>query len=223
MYGVFADISSFRSLGLTLIEDCAQAVGFLGDKAIRGDIAVFSFHPTKCLTTGEGGMAVSQDPYLVDKMRTIRDGKDEKPSKRLFSPLSNIAAALGLSQLKRYHEGLRRREKVAQIYINHLKETHPSLLNYEAFSNSMFFRFPLLVDGGAEKFQNEFMRAGVCVRKGVDRLGHRLLSLSDTQFPVATNLYQKTMSIPIYPDLTDNQADQILNACDRILGETFSS
>ena len=52
MYGVFADVSSFREFGVPIIEDCAQALDYKKRRKISGDIAMFSFHPTKCITTG---------------------------------------------------------------------------------------------------------------------------------------------------------------------------
>src|SRR5882672_11343027 len=58
LYGIFSDTRSFHRFGIPVIEDCAQAIGHAGKRPpSSGDIAIFSFHPTKLLTTGEGGMA----------------------------------------------------------------------------------------------------------------------------------------------------------------------
>src|SRR6185295_3504020 len=74
MYGVFADLDSFRDLGVPLIEDYAQAIDAEGRRRLGGDVAIFSFHPTKCLTAGEGGVAVAADAATVERMRMLRDG-----------------------------------------------------------------------------------------------------------------------------------------------------
>lgn len=202
MYGIFADVESFSDLGVTVIEDCAQAVDNGTRRRIAGDIAIFSLHPTKCLTSGEGGIAVSADPGKVSRMRAVRDGTGTLDSGRLFSPLSDLGAGLALSQLRRYAEALVRRRCIADAYTSAIESCRPESINRRAFAHSMFFRFPLLLEGGLETYSPLFLSRGIHVRRGVDRLLHRLLGLPDRQFPMATALFRSTVSLPIYPALT---------------------
>lgn len=203
MYGVFADVESFEKFGIPIIEDCAQGIDYKGKRSIKGDIGVFSFHPTKCLTTGEGGMVVSADLALANKMRTIRDGEKKAQYKRLFSPMSDLAASLGISQLSRYHEALNRRKILAFDYESALKKIIPESLESEALENSMFFRFPIKISGGVEKYQGIFTHKRICVRRGVDKLLHRFLGAPDTEYEEAVRLFESTVSLPIYPALSD--------------------
>ena len=142
MYGIFADVKSFKKFGLPVIEDCAQAVGDKKIDKIEGDIAVFSFHPTKCLTSGEGGMLVSKNEILLEKAREIRDGNKTVLHARFLSPMSDIQAALGLSQLSRYADFLKKRREIAGKYLIDLAAINMKLVNYEAKASSMFFRLP---------------------------------------------------------------------------------
>lgn len=212
MYGVFADVAAFRALGMPVIEDCAQAVGHDGHRALAADVAVFSFHPTKCLTAGEGGMAVSARPEVVAALRALRDGAGSPDRGRLFSPLSDIAAGLALSQLRRYEEALDRRRQIARKYTESLMQVRPECLNRDALERSMFFRFPIHVDEGIDACKGAFLEHGIHVRRGVDALLHRSIGLADREFPVSVEHFRSTLSLPIYPALT---ADEEQHCADR--------
>lgn len=209
MYGIFADINGFKKFGLPVIEDFAQALGDKSIDKLQGDIGVLSFHPTKCLTCGEGGMLVAKSDELLQRARTIRDGSANASMPRLIAPLSDIQAALGISQLNRYHLSLKRRREIAGRYMIDLAAISLKLINYDAKASSMFFRLPLCVEGGLEKYQPLFAQHGVHIRKGVDRLLHRLVGLNDSDFPVAVRLFDTTISLPLYPALTEEE----LNTC----------
>lgn len=214
MYGIFADVKAFKKFNIPIIEDCAQAFGDKSIDKILADIAVLSFHPTKCLTCGEGGMMVSLKEEYILKARSIRDGCELANEKRLIAPLSDIQAALGTSQLKRYPEFLKRRREIAGKYLIHLAAISLKLVNYDAKASSMFFRLPLKVKGGLEKYEQPFLQKGIHIRKGVDKLLHRLMGLNDIQFPVATELFNETISIPLYPSLTDEEVESCIQALD---------
>ena len=217
MYGVFADVESFRQFGVPVIEDCAQAVDSNGHRFISADVAVFSLHPTKCLTAGEGGMAVSSDPQIVAKMRALRDGSDALEGWRLFSPLSDIAAALALSQLRRYSEALARRAEIADRYTRMLENVKPDCLNRRALERSMFFRFPIRIEGGLEACQGTFMDHGIHVRRGVDALLHRLIGGDDRDFTTSVKLYEATVSLPIFPALMPEEESRCIDCAEKVL------
>ncbi len=209
MYGIFADVKDFKKFGVPVIEDCAQAVGDKKIDKIEGDIAVFSFHPTKCLTTGEGGMIVSKNTSLIEKARDIRDGNKNKIQSRLLSPMSDIQAALGLSQLGRYFEFLKKRREIAGKYLIDLAAVNMKMINYEAKASSMFFRLPIKIEGGCLKYQPLFEKEKIHVRKGVDKLLHRFLKQEDKLFPIAVKLFNTTVSLPIYPAMTEAEINKV--------------
>jgi perosamine synthetase len=204
MYGIFADVAAFRRFGLPIVEDCAQAVGGRGSRP-EGDIAVFSFHATKCLTTGEGGLALAREPRLAAELRRLRDGDTVAPRQRVFAPLPDPSAALGLSQLARYAEALARRRELWARYRERLEAVLPGCCAAYPVERSMFFRFVIRVRGGVDAYEAAFLARGVNVRRGVDRLNHRLLGLGDHDFPVSVRLFETTLSLPLYPALTDDE------------------
>jgi UDP-4-amino-4-deoxy-L-arabinose-oxoglutarate aminotransferase len=216
LYGIYADLAPFRKFGIAIIEDCAQV--FPGpNHEMQGDIAVFSFHPTKCLTTGEGGMATAGSAELVARLRAIRDGMEGELTSRLFSPLSDLSAALGISQLARYCDMLARREQFALRYRRAIDRCLPEALNGEAFERSMHFRFVLRVARGFDCYAERFARHGVIVRRGVDELLHRVSGTDERHFPVACRLFQETLSLPIYPALNEDEFSRCVAAATDVL------
>ena len=211
LYGIFADVESFRQFNIPIVEDCAQAIGNKGERGISGDIAIFSFHPTKLITTGEGGMAVSRDPQLVRRMRTIRDGAANRQEARLFSPLSDIASTLGLAQLSRFEDFLSRRSQLASRYRAALERVIPDSFVSYPWQHSVFYRFPLLVDGGLDKYGTLFLEKGITIRRGVDELAHRHAGLPDTGFESTVAKFNRTVSLPLYPALSDDDHEFCFN------------
>jgi UDP-4-amino-4-deoxy-L-arabinose-oxoglutarate aminotransferase len=216
-FGIANPLDSFRELNIPIVEDSCQrlvpATPSRG-KPSGSEIRVFSFHATKCLATGEGGMATSPDEDLVDAMRRLRDGDDSaRPDeRRVASPMTDLQAALGRSQLARYGEFLARRQRIAERYFRELATDlfeRPNRIQ----ARSMFFRYPLRWRGEFLTIQRGFADRGIHVRKGVDQLLHRILKLDDRLFPVAERLFAETVSLPIYPALSEKEQDRVIAAC----------
>jgi perosamine synthetase len=126
-----------RRHGLFLVEDACEALGAEVDgQAVGsfGDVAVFAFYPNKQITTGEGGMAVTADAGLAERMRSLRnqgrgssDGWFQHSEVGYNYRLSEIACTLGIGQMARLPEILARREEIARSYDLRLAD-HPSLI-----------------------------------------------------------------------------------------------
>ena len=215
MYGVFADIDAFRAFGVPLLEDAAQAVGSARTRPTVADVAVFSLHPTKCLTAGEGGCAVSHNAALLAEMRKLRDGHPGGTASRMFSPLPDVSAALALSQLERYADFLRRRAMIASKYDRALGPERQRLAR-----PTMHFRYVVRVPGGHAAVVDAFAARGVAIRKGVDELLHRLVGMRDSEFPVAVRHFEASVSLPIYPALSDDEIACCATAAAAVLGPT---
>ncbi len=171
LYGIFADVAAFRTFGVPIIEDCGQAVDCPPRWALEGDVGVFSFHPTECLTTGEGGLAAAWDSSLNMRLRGFRDGR--LSARRVLAPMSDVAAALGLSQLARYDVALERRRLIAGTYRHALGEAAGPLLRRTPWDRTMHFRFVMSSEGGLDAQAAAFARKRVIVRRGVDELLYR--------------------------------------------------
>jgi len=212
LFGNSCDIEGLRTLGHPVIEDACQAVGMEshGRKAgSRGDLAVLSFHATKMLTTGEGGMVVSAHPRLLDRARALTS-PSQHPSPSVFAPMSDLQAALGLSQLQRLATMLDRRRAIAKRYDEALVGIPETTL--PADRSNCIFRYTFRSGRGFTALEAHFNRYGVCVRRGVDALLHRSRGEDDARYPIATRLLETTVSLPCYPALTDPALDRVCHA-----------
>ena len=218
VFGIRADVMGLRQFGLPVIEDACQAFvsrhSPVGDRRgqVDGSILVLSFHAIKCLTTGEGGMALSDDPDVLEKMWQCRDGVEAGTVARVGSPMTDLQAALGMSQLARYDSFLKRRRMIADRYFNELADM-PVELPHDIRDRSIFFRFPLRIRGDFDVCRKQFDALGVQVRRGVDALLHRTLTADEGGFDGAERLFRETLSIPLYPALTDDEVETVLVAC----------
>src|ERR1700733_1364043 len=146
LYGNMADMDAIAAIakkhGIAIIEDAAGAVGseFRGRKAGSfGDVATFSFHGSKTLTTGEGGMLVTARDDLFARVLRLRDhGRD--PGDRLFInqevaykyKMSALQAAFGVAQLERIEELVARKREIFSWYARHMNGLNSIALNHEA-------------------------------------------------------------------------------------------
>ena len=212
IFGHPCDLGILNQKEIPVIEDACQALGLTinGSKAgAHGDIGILSFHATKCLTTGEGGMLVTRNKALGERARQLVDGTTTLAS-RSVAPLSDFQAALGLSQLGRYPEFLERRNGLLRQYTEAAQRLDIAIGSPR--QSSMLFRFTLRSEQPFEAVQAAFYNQGISVRRGVDQLLHRALGLSDSAFPMAVSLYQRSVSVPFYPSLNIRDATTVSNA-----------
>jgi len=220
IFGIVGDVKALKGeTSAYLFEDCAQAFGAHRDRSIAGDlgeICVLSFNATKCLTTGEGGMVLSKDDTIVKKLRDLRMGNREKNEIRYRYPMSDIQASLGLSQLQQYESFIHRRLEIADFYLNNLKNLSCQL-PWHVNGKSIFFRFPLRSKKSFTDLRETFDSHGIQIRRGVDTLLHRSIGVDSKNFPIAEKLFRETLSIPIYPALTNKEQEHIVKICQIVL------
>ncbi len=244
--GLACDMAGFeelgREFGLRIVDDAAHALPTRVDgKPVGqwGDISVFSFYATKTLCTGEGGMAVTADKELAKRMRTMRlhgiskdvfdRYRDSAPSwyYEVVAPgfkynLGDIAAALGLSQLRRLDKFRDARARIARTYNDGLSALDGVTLPVDAATGDLhsWHLYPLRVDGGRQvrdAFIEELSEAGVSTSVHFiplhlqpyyrDRYG-----LQPEDFPVALRCFEAEVSLPIFPAMTDNQMKRVIDA-----------
>jgi perosamine synthetase len=145
LYGSMCDWSALRDIAkrhnLLLIEDAAEALGskYAGQRAgSLGDVAVFSFHGSKTITTGEGGMLVTNDDQLFARVQKLRD-HGRPPGDRFFLndevafkyKMSAVQAALGIAQMERIHELIAYKRQLFGWYRDRLAGVQGLRLNAE--------------------------------------------------------------------------------------------
>lgn len=209
MYGIPSEIPS--DLEQKIIEDCAQAIGSkVNNKltGIQGEIGIFSFHATKMITSGgQGGMIVSKNENLIEKIRNLRDYGIQDDIPRLNFQMTDIQASIGRVQLKKLPSFIKRREEIFQKY----KKSGLELLDIPLKDKDRIIpvRFRAIMKTSnptqiiKQLAENE-IRATNLIEYS-DLLG------IPSNFPNSVHLAEKQVSLPIYPSLTDEEVESILS------------
>jgi dTDP-4-amino-4,6-dideoxygalactose transaminase len=219
MFGRPAEIVSLLEFDTPLIEDCAQSLGsttkgrFAGS---FGDLAVFSFYATKVITTGEGGMVVARSKALVERIRDLReyDNRDDYQLRYNYK-LTDIQAAMGLEQLDRLPELIRRRRVIAAAYDAALAELPATLPTCD--TGHIYFRYVISTHSRASNWVRHLMHKQVQAALPVYKPLHRYLGLQG--YGGAEEAWRNTVSIPIYPSLSDDEVQRITDACQSTFDE----
>lgn len=192
---IFKDIKDLSFLGIPIIEDCCHSFSTsIGDEIISkySLCSFYSFDPTKWLTTGNGGAVASNNKELMNEIESIK----------LDAGLSDVNCSLGISQLNKIENFKSKRNEIAHKYFKEMSFITKELASY----NSCYFRFPIIVNNS-----NSFLASKkVAFRKGVDSLLNTKYS-SISSLINSKRIFNKTISIPIYPSLTTEMIDTIIN------------
>ncbi|MDR7415084.1 MAG: DegT/DnrJ/EryC1/StrS family aminotransferase [Armatimonadota bacterium] len=213
MFGFAADIEALRGLEIPVIEDIAQALG----TTVRGrpvgsfgDVAVCSFYATKVITTGEGGMVLSNSDLLLRRVREMRDYDGRRRLGVRFNyKITDFQAALGLSQVHKLPALLDRRRRLAVRYAERVRALGLRPPTVRPGTNPIFYRYVVAVPDAAKA--REALRAhGVETSPPVFWPLHRYLGLPG--FPRTEQAYRTALSIPLYPSLREEEVNRILVA-----------
>ncbi|MFH1079521.1 MAG: DegT/DnrJ/EryC1/StrS aminotransferase family protein [Pseudomonadota bacterium] len=206
LFGLPADMAGILSLGIPVIEDCAQAPGSRFRDCFTGSfgvISIFSFYATKVIAAGEGGMALSNDPSLIEKIRDLRDYDEREEDALHYNyKMTDMQAALGRSQLRKIDGFIKRRREIARHYDLILNEAGIPIPVTPPEMEHIYYRYVVLLDQ-AEAFIEIMNQSGVACRRPVFKPLHRYLGLSG--YFMTDDVWKKAVSIPIYPSLTEHE------------------
>jgi perosamine synthetase len=236
-----------RRHNLKVIWDAAHAFPtFYRGKNIGSfpDIVCFSFYATKTLATGEGGMAVTNNKEYADKMRVLslhgmnrgawnRYSKEGSWHYEIVAPgykynLTDIASSLGLVQLSRADELLEKRCRVAQCYSGAFggrKEISPlAIMPYGQTAWHLFVvklnLGKLIIDSA--RFIDELKKRNIgssvhFIPLHLHPYWKETYGLKENDFPVASAVYRQIVSLPIFPDMSDKDVDDVITAVKEII------
>jgi len=216
IFGHVCDIEGLMQFKIPVIEDACQAFGLIinGKKAgSMGTLGIYSFHATKCFTSGEGGMLVSNDPEMTDKIEEFLI--KTKCSSVQHNGISDLHAALGLSQLERYPSFIERRLEIKKQYDACINKINTVQTNYPNDAEFLF-RYILKSQLPFVELKKKFWDYGIHIRQGVDQLLHKRTDTEDKHFSMSTELFESNFSIPYYPSLTNNEVSAVINALKEI-------
>ena len=250
--GLSCDMSEILSLAkefeLKVVEDAAHALPttYKGDMvgSLESDITVFSFYANKTMTTGEGGMIVTRHLDLVKRIKIMRlhgidrDAFDRFQSKKpawyyeVVAPgfkynMTDIAAAMGIHQLKRLPGFLKRRQYLAKRYFDALSDL-PIILpsdDMDGGSHSWHL-FVIRVQDNSPVNRDELIQ--ILSDQGIGSSVHYVplhrqpywrdkYKLTIDMFPITDKAYQAMLSIPLYTAMSDEQQDRVIQVLQEAL------
>jgi perosamine synthetase len=245
-----ADLTTIVELaqrhGLTVIEDACHALGAEnGGRRVGGiaDMTVFSFHPVKHITTGEGGMVTTNDPKLAETLRRFRNHGISSDARQRQSAgqwhyemvllgfnyrLPDIVCALGLQQLSKLDANLARRREIAALYTSAFREIPgviPPAVRDDV--NPAWHLYPMRLD--LERLTAD--RAQVFRALRAENIGvnvhyipvHRhpyyreQFGYKGGEFPVAEDAYERLISLPMFHSMSDQDVNDVVTAVRKVL------
>jgi UDP-4-amino-4,6-dideoxy-N-acetyl-beta-L-altrosamine transaminase len=215
--------------GFRILEDASHAIGSkyyattIGDCSYS-DITVFSFHPVKIITTGEGGIATTNSSELFRKMQLFRSHGITRETTELNSKsegawyyeqqmlgfnyrMTDLQAALGLSQLKHLDSWITKRHDIADKYDSQLKAIPVTTPCRTSDALSSLHLYPILVNDRKRVF-DQLRRAGIGVNVHyipVYRQPYYASAFHPANFPAAESYYDRALSLPMFPGLDQNE------------------
>jgi perosamine synthetase len=245
LYGLPADMLAIRKIAerfkLHLIEDAAQSLGGKYSGKMSGsaaDIAAFSFHGTKTLTTGEGGMFVTNDEAIFERAQFLRDhGRSRVNYRNFFNTevaykykMSDLQAAFGLAQLERVDELLEKKRSIFQWYRTRLVDIAGLTLNVEPpeFVNS-YWMTTVVLDPSFRlttvDIRNRFDEYGIDVRPFFHPMsslpafaGYPRVEDAQRSNEAAYSISPRAFNLPSALQLSEAQVDRVCGLLKTFLG-----
>lgn len=236
--------------GVKVIEDASHAIGgkyqgeYIGN-CRYSDVTVFSFHPVKIITTAEGGMALTNSDELAGKMDLLRSHGVTRDSELMTHEpdgswyyqqvglgfnyrMTELQAALGLSQLERLDEYVARRHKIAERY-NELLEDLPITAPWQhpdGYSGLHLYVIRLNLNELSVTHKRVFdslREQGISVNLHYIPVHtqpyYQQFGFKADDFPEAMSYYREAISLPMYPNLTDDEQNNVVKAFQKALGQ----
>ncbi len=238
-----------QEYGFFIIEDASHAIGgFCDNKSVGScsfsDITIFSFHPVKIITSGEGGMATTNNKDINEKMNCLRthgiiydrslfentnSGKwcYEQHSLGYNYRMSDISAALGLSQLKRLKEFIKIRTKIIEKYKENISGLPINLLDVPRNVKSAYHLAIIRLDNKREDYHRHIYNSlrskniGVQVHYTPVHMQplYQSKGFSSGDYPIAEDYATNAISLPLYPSLSKEDFERVLNTLSSIFNE----
>ena len=230
---------------LFLIEDACHAIGaeYKAQKiGTFADMTVFSFHPVKHITTGEGGTVVTNDEKFYDRLKILRNHGIDKSALDRFGPeagwaydlkllgrnyrITDFQAALGISQLKKLDAFLRRRAEIERTY----NEAFEAVLEIETPVDLPYVKparhiYTVLLNGiNRDNFFSKMRERNIGVNVHyipIYRFSYyqEQFNIKPEDFPVTEDVFSKIVTLPLFSKMTDEEVIYVINTLNRIIAE----
>lgn len=240
IYGLPVDMDPVvelaRKYNLKIIEDAAEAHGqtYKGKACgTFGDVSIFSFYPNKLITTGEGGMLVTDDEELAERCRSLRN-LCFQPQRRFVHEelgwnyrMTNLQAALGLAQLEQWDDFILQKRKMGRLYTKLLKDVAGIQLPLEKtdYAENLYWVYGLVLDekfGDAEAMMSRLKDLGIGTRPFFwpmhkQPVFQRMGLFKDESCPVAERIAKQGFYLPSGLGLTEDQIVYVADSLKKML------
>jgi perosamine synthetase len=231
LYGNLCNMDELIAIGskygIPVIEDAAEAIGsiYKGKRAGSiGKFGSFSFHGTKTMTTGEGGIFVTNDSDLFERVLTLSNhGRASNQAKQFWPDLvgfkykmSNIQAAIGCGQIERIEELIDRKREIFSYYKNALSGVDGVSLNPESGHTSNGFWMPNIVFDKSRSISREQLQKAF----SVENIDARVFFWPLSSLPIfddnlgnlnSYGIPERSINLPSFHDITKNEQDRVVN------------
>jgi len=240
---VFADIEN--EYNLYLVEDACHALGaeYNGKKIGNfADMTVFSFHPVKHITTGEGGVVITNNEKFYEKLKMLRNHGIDKGALERFGPeagwtydlkylgrnyrITTFQAALGLSQLRKLDTFIEKRSEIAKRY-NEIFEIVPEVEVpiVRPYVKHVWHIYTILLKNlDRNAFFNKMKRKNVGVNVHYIPIYHftyyrKHFNFNPVEFPVTENVFNRIITLPLFPKMSDEEIQRVIDAVEESIKE----
>jgi len=226
--------------GLVLIEDCAHAIGTMIDGVHAGNFGItgnFSFYPTKQITTGEGGMVISNDEKIIEKVKKLKAFGIDTPPEMRTKPgvydvqdlgynyrMTDFQAALGVGQMERYGENVSGRRKNARLYCELLK--YRNEISFTEYSDDhSYFLFQIILNKSIDRdkvligLKENGIGVSIHYATPVPIMSYykNKYGYKKEDFPNALNYGSQSISLPVHAMLSNEDIEHICRTLINIL------
>jgi perosamine synthetase len=219
---------------LKVIEDACEAIGseYSGDKiGTKSDATTFAFYPNKQMTTGEGGVVVTNNKEIFKLCKSMRNqGRNIKGEWLIYERLGynyrldEMSAALGVAQIDRINEILSKRQSIAEEYVRKLKTISGLSFQYIPKNIKMsWFTFVIRVNKNIRQEVVDFLQDnGISCRKyfpciHLEPFYKKRFGYKEGDFPIAEEISKQTIALPFYNNLNHGDIDYIVNKLKSII------
>jgi len=230
LYGNLCDLNALLEIGkrhgIPVIEDAAEAIGSIWHGHRAGSLGIFgafSFHGTKTITTGEGGIFVTNDDGLYERVLTLSNHGRARRETRQFWPerigfkykMSNLQAAIGCAQMERAEELIAGKRRVFEYYRTALSDL-PIRMNPESADTTNGFWMPTLVVDQGVAFDREALLSRFKAENIDGRVFFWPLSMlpmfkQRPQNQVSYSIYGRAINLPSYHDIPNADQDRVID------------
>lgn len=244
VFGIPCEMEAIKSIAdkyrLKVIEDACEAIGaeYKGQKVGTFGLAgIFAFYPNKQLTTGEGGVVVTNEKKLADEIKSLRNQGRKNNGKWLTHErlgynyrLSDIHAALGISQLQRIEEILEKRQQVASYYLEHLSQIEEIELPARPRQVKVsWFVFVIRLKPPFKKRHRDAIMS-ILRQKGIECGNYfppihlqpfyqKMFGFKKGMFPITESVSERTIALPFFNYLREKEVRYV---CDNLKEAIFS-